>query len=136
MARLRVDDLDLTRLTVRVPRGEDWHTVYLEALTVELITAWLTERHRRWPQAPNRHLFITSQTVNHPSRPPLSYCGLRAAFDQTGMLPKQLWTDRILDEANHTADPVHLVRVFGIHPHTAVKYVHAAHPHKALPKIR
>lgn len=36
--------------------------------------------------------------------------------------------DRILDEARHTADPVHLVRVFGITESTAIYYVHAAHP--------
>ncbi|MFI9324864.1 hypothetical protein ACIGXI_34500 [Kitasatospora aureofaciens] len=81
-------------------------------------------------------MFITSQSAHHPTQPPLSYCALRAAFDQTGVLPKQLWSDRVLDEAKHTADPVHLVRIFGIHPHTAVRYVHAAHPDKALPKIR
>lgn len=39
-------------------------------------------------------------------------------------------------EARETADPVHLVRLFGIHPNIAVKYVHAAHPDKALPRIR
>jgi hypothetical protein len=33
-----------------------------------------------------------------------------------------------LDEARHTADPVHLIRVFGISDTTALKYVHAAHP--------
>ncbi|WP_173862205.1 hypothetical protein [Streptomyces sp. TLI_053] len=52
------------------------------------------------------------------------------------MLPEQLWSDRVLDEARHTADPVHLVRVFGIHTHTAVRCVHAAHREKAPPKIR
>jgi hypothetical protein len=36
--------------------------------------------------------------------------------------------DRILDEAHETADPVHLMRVFGIAPDTAMKYVKAAHP--------
>ncbi|MGY4386719.1 hypothetical protein ACVWXB_000018 [Streptomyces sp. TE12347] len=54
------------------------------------------------------------------------------AFDRTGILPRQMWADRVLDEARETTDPVHLVRVFGIHPHTAVKYVAAAHPDKAL----
>jgi len=34
----------------------------------------------------------------------------------------------ILDEARHTADPVHLVRVFGIIESTAMNYVYAAHP--------
>ncbi|MFC7895487.1 hypothetical protein [Streptomyces sp. NPDC057381] len=47
-----------------------------------------------------------------------------------------MWADRILYEAQETADPVHLVRSFGIHPYIAVKYVHAAHPDKALPWIR
>ncbi|MCX4559354.1 hypothetical protein OHA02_24555 [Streptomyces phaeochromogenes] len=41
--------------------------------------------------------------------------------------------DRILDEAREVTDPVHL---FGVHPAIAVKCVHAAHPDKALPRIR
>ncbi|MFE5711467.1 hypothetical protein ACFQ7J_11700 [Streptomyces sp. NPDC056501] len=61
---------------------------------------------------------------------------LRSAFDQIGLLPRRLWADRVLDEARETADPVRLVRLFGIHPKIAVKYVHTAHPDKALPRIR
>jgi hypothetical protein len=38
--------------------------------------------------------------------------------------------------AQHTADPVHLIRLFGIRPSTAMKYVNAAHPDKALPGTR
>jgi hypothetical protein len=40
----------------------------------------------------------------------------------------RLRQDRILGEARHTADPVHLVRVFGITENTAIYYGHAAHP--------
>ncbi|MER5809080.1 hypothetical protein ABT143_12925 [Streptomyces sp. NPDC002033] len=87
------------------------------------------------PQATNPHLLITSQTYRHPASPPISYLAIRTAFDQIGLLPRQVWADRILDEARETADPVHLVRLFGIHPSIAVKYVHAAHPDKALPRI-
>ncbi|MEU3317439.1 hypothetical protein ABZ743_32855 [Streptomyces sp. NPDC006662] len=47
-----------------------------------------------------------------------------------------MWSDRVPDEARQTADPVHLVQLFGIHPGTAVRYVQAAHPDKALPPIR
>ncbi|MFC9616650.1 hypothetical protein [Streptomyces sp. NPDC056938] len=72
----------------------------------------------------------------HPAGIPISYCGLRAAFDQIGLMPRRVWADRVLDEARHTADPVHLVRLFGISPNIAVKYVHAAHPDRALPRIR
>jgi hypothetical protein len=40
--------------------------------------------------------------------------------------PSKLRQDRILDEARHTADPVHLMRVFGITASTAMKYVYTA----------
>lgn len=136
VTHIQLVGLDLTRLIIRARRGDHVHTVYLDTVTAELTTAWLTERHRCWPTTPNPHLFITNQTAHHPAQPPLSYSGLRAAFNQIGILPGQLWSDRILHEAQHTADPVHLIRLFGIHPHTAVKYVSAAHPDKALARIR
>lgn len=34
----------------------------------------------------------------------------------------------LLDEARHTEDPVHLIRLFGLAPATAMRYLHAAHP--------
>lgn len=49
-------------------------------------------------------------------------------FAPTETSPSMFRQDRILDEARHTADPVHLVRVFGITESTAIYYVHAAHP--------
>jgi hypothetical protein len=51
-----------------------------------------------------------------------------AMFEPLGVRPDRLRQDRILGEARHTADPVHLVRVFGITENTAIYYVHAAHP--------
>jgi hypothetical protein len=42
----------------------------------------------------------------------------------------QLREDRILDEARRTADPVRLVRTFGISGATAMKYVFTAHPER------
>ena len=33
-----------------------------------------------------------------------------------------------MDEARHTADPVHLMRLFGVSDTTAMKYGCAAHP--------
>jgi hypothetical protein len=47
-----------------------------------------------------------------------------------GLTPSGLRQDRILDEARHTADPVDLMRVFGISDATAMKYVYAAHPER------
>jgi hypothetical protein len=53
---------------------------------------------------------------------------IRAVFEPLGVRPVRLRQDRILDEARHTADPVHLVRVFGITESTAMHYVYAAYP--------
>ncbi|WP_329274106.1 hypothetical protein [Streptomyces sp. NBC_00691] len=136
VARLDLADADLVRRVLAVRRGKGVHRVYLDELSADLVADWLRERRRRWPQATNPHLLITSQTYRHPGSPPISYGGTRAAFDQVGLLPRQVWADRVLDEARETADPVRLVRLFGIHPSIAVKYVHAAHPDKALPRIR
>jgi hypothetical protein len=98
--------------------------------------ARLQERQQRWPASPNPHLLVTTHSAHHPALPPVSYCALRRAFDRTGITPRQMWSDRVLDEAQQTADPVHLVHLFGIRPGTAVRYVHAAQPDKALPTIR
>ncbi|RSO06929.1 hypothetical protein DMH18_26105 [Streptomyces sp. WAC 06783] len=136
VARLDRTDADLTRRTLAVRRGAHTHTVYLDDLSTHLVADWLRERRQRWPQATNAHLLITAQTYRHPASPQISYCALRAAFDQIGLLPRQVWADRILYEAQQTADPVHLTHLFGISPAIAVKYVHAAHPDKALPQIR
>ncbi|MET9444433.1 hypothetical protein [Streptomyces sp. NPDC006610] len=51
-------------------------------------------------------------------------------FLSLGIQPGQLRIDRLLDEAHETADPVHLMRVFGTSDTTAMKYVEAAHPHR------
>ncbi|GHE11075.1 hypothetical protein [Streptomyces alanosinicus] len=45
----------------------------------------------------------------------------------------RLRVDRILDEAKHTGDPVHLIRLFGLSPHTAMQYLRAAHPGRHRP---
>jgi hypothetical protein len=47
----------------------------------------------------------------------------------------RLRVDRILDEAKHTAGPLHLVRLFGISPITAMRYLRAAHPGGLRPDL-
>ncbi|WP_437031171.1 hypothetical protein [Streptomyces sp. enrichment culture] len=136
VARLLLTDVNLKNRTIAVRRGLHIHIVYLDDLSTRLVADWLRERRTRWPRATNPHLLVTAQTYRHPASPQISYTGMRSAFDQIGLLPRQLWTDRVLDEARETADPICLVRLFGIHPRVAVKYVHTAHPDKALPRIR
>ncbi|HET6187345.1 MAG TPA: hypothetical protein VFE59_10115 [Trebonia sp.] len=74
----------------------------------------------------NPHLPVSQQTAADVS--PNGPTMIRAMFGPLGVRPDRLRQDRILDEARHTADPVHLVRIFGITESTAINYVHAAHP--------
>jgi len=136
IARLPLAASDGAHATLRLRLRGQQHIVYLDTLTRHLLDEWLHARQQRWPASPNPHLLITTHSAHHPALPPVSPCALRRAFDQTGITPRQMWRDRVLDEARHTADPVHLVHLFGIHPGTAVRYVQAAHPDQALPSIR
>ena len=128
--RLLLADLDLPggRLLVRRPLA--LHTVYLDDLTRALAAAWLRERHRRWPVTANPHLLISQQTAAMDTLPPVSLMVMNEIFGPLGLTPSGLRQDRLLDEARHTADPVHLMRVFGISDTTAMKYVYAAHPER------
>jgi site-specific recombinase XerC len=130
-ARLLAADLDLTagRLAVRRD-GHRHHTVYLGELTSKLAIRWIRERHQRWPRTSNPHLLITRVTASDERQPPIAHTVIEAIFTPLGLTPGQLRRDRILDEARHTADPVHLMTVFGISAKTAMSYVQAAHPER------
>jgi hypothetical protein len=91
---------------------------------------WLSERHRRWPLTANPHLLATSQTAADARNPPIALTVIDAIFMKLGLSPSKLRQDRILDEAMHTADPVHLMRVFGLTAKPAMHYVQAAHPER------
>lgn len=136
ISRLLLADTDRDRRVLTVRSTNSARLVHLDDLTAELLDAWLRQRRGRWPGTGNPHLIISQQTALHPAGIGVSYFYLRAAFDQIGLLPRKVWSDRVLYEAKQAADPVHLIRLFGSHPCTAVKYVNAAHPDKALPRIR
>jgi hypothetical protein len=82
-------------------------------------------RHRRWLTV-NPHLFISQQTAATVSL--LTPVFMDNFFIPLGLQASKIRQDRILDEAHYTADPVRLMRIFGISDTTALKYVHAAHP--------
>jgi hypothetical protein len=133
---LLLDDLDLPcgRLAVRRPTGT--HVVYLDELTRTHMAGWLRERHRCWPLTANPYLLVTSQTAADTAGPPVALTVIDAIFAGLGLPPSKVRQDRILDEARHTADPVHLMRVFGLTAKPAMKYVQAAHPERgpAMPR--
>lgn len=135
-ALLLLEDLDLSRGQLAVRRPTGTHTVYLDDLSRSLITGWLRERHRCWPLTRNPHLLVTRHTAIDTAGPPIAPTVLDAIFGELGLTPSQVRQDRILDEARHTADPVHLMRVFGLSAHPAMKYIQAAHPDRgpAMPR--
>ena len=112
--RLLLADLDLPGGRLLIRRSLALHTVYLDDLTRALALAWLRERHRRWPATANPHLLISQQTAAMDTLPPVSSMVMTDIFRPLGLAPSRLRQDRILDEARHAADPVHLMRVFGI----------------------
>jgi len=128
--RLLMADLDLPGGRLLVRRSLALHTVYLDDLTRALAIAWLRERHRRWPATANPHLLVSQQTAAMNALPPVSSMVMNEIFRPLGLTPSGLRQDRILDEARQTADPVHLMRVFGISDTTGMKYVYAAHPER------
>jgi hypothetical protein len=125
---LLTEDLDLSRGQLAVRRPTGTHTVYLDDISRALMTGWLRERHHCWPLTRNPHLLVTRHTAVDTTGPPIALTVLDAIFGELGLTPSQVRQDRILDEARHTADPVHLMRVFGLTAHPAMKYVQAAHP--------
>ncbi|MET7484486.1 hypothetical protein [Streptomyces sp. NPDC005538] len=126
---LLLDDVDRSRghLTVRRP-GRLHHTVYLDDITFHLLTRWLTERHRRWPATTNPHLLVTARTATDDTHPPVNAQAITKTLHRLNLQISSLRADRILDEAKHTRDPLHLIRLFGLSPITAMKYLRAAHP--------
>lgn len=131
LRNLTLADLLLARgqLLLRRPHGR--HIVHLDETTTALLHVWLRYRHRRWPRTANPHLLITQQTAS--TTDPVSAAYVSTCFAPGGVTLRAVRADRILDEARDTEDPVHLIRVFGISTTTAMKYLHAAHPHRAGP---
>ena len=111
-------------------------SIYLEPVTHQLAAQWLTQRQRRWPASVNPHLLISQRSALDPAGPPVAVGTLRDALP-AGITLQQLRQDRILDEASDTADPLHLMRLFGIAEQTAMRYVAAAHPERTakLPPV-
>ena len=121
-------NLDLARARLTVRRTARTHIIHLDAATMDCADAWLHDRHDRWPRTANPHLFVSRVTAT--DTVPVSYQYISRCFAPAGITASQLREDRILDEARHTADPVWLMRLFGISDDTAMKYVFTAHPER------
>ncbi|WP_406054312.1 hypothetical protein OG462_03490 [Streptomyces sp. NBC_01077] len=119
-----------------VRRSHQLHTVHLEGLTYSLAAEWLTERHRRWPYSGNPHLLVSQQTALDANHPSVVVSTLKGACPSLELSLWQLREDRILDEARLSADPLRLMRLFGISTGAAMRYVAAAHPERCVRPLR
>lgn len=126
---LHTTGLDLSRGTLEVRRGLLRHTLYLDELTHQLAADWTTYRHQRWPASSNPHLLVSQKSAVDPDHPAVSMGTLSGALPR-GLTLSGLRQDRILNEAAETADPLRLMRLFGITEQTAMRYVGAAHPER------
>jgi hypothetical protein len=103
------------------------HTLYPEELTHQLAADWTAYRHQRWPASANPHLLVSQKTAVDPDHPAGSI-GLLSGALPRGPTLSALRQDRILNESAESADPLRLMRLFGITEQTAVHYVDVAHP--------
>ncbi|EPH46913.1 hypothetical protein ABT390_33775 [Streptomyces aurantiacus] len=132
---LHTAGLDLSRGTLEVRRGLLRHTLYLEELTHQLAADWTNYRHQRWSASTNPHLLVSQKTAVDPDHPAVSLGTLSGALPR-GLTLSGLRQDRILNEAAETADPLRLMRLFGITEQTAMRYVTAAHPERTAKMTR
>jgi hypothetical protein len=125
-----LSDVDTARGKLIVRRRDRTHTIFLDELCLKLLLDWLTERQRHWPTATNTHLLTTTHGVFALGDPAIAQATLARIFQIVGVQAQHLRFDRLLDEATSTADPIHLMRVFGVSSATAMRYLHAAHPER------
>jgi site-specific recombinase XerD len=93
----------------------------LDALTLEVLHAWLQARHVRWPQSANPYLLVSQHTAN--GRSPVTRGFLQQVFQRLGLTASQMRIDRLLAEVHHSdGDPLTLTRLFGLSDTTAIRY--------------
>lgn len=125
-----LSDVDTARGKLTVRRRDRTHTIYVDELCLKLLLDWMTKRHQRWPTATNTHLLTTTHGAFALGDPAVAPTTLTRIFRIVGIQAQQLRFDRLLDEAATTADPIHLMRVFGVSSATAMRYIHASHPER------
>ncbi|WP_329375409.1 hypothetical protein [Streptomyces sp. NBC_01483] len=72
---------------------------------------------------------VSQKSAVDPDHPAVSIGTLSGALPR-GLTLSGLRQDRILNEAAESADPVRLMRLFGITEKTAIHYVTASHPER------
>ncbi|MBK3562992.1 hypothetical protein [Streptomyces sp. MBT62] len=90
--------------------------IYLDELTHRPARQWLAARHRRGPATTSPYLLVTARTATDDSEPPVSIEAINKPLRAHGHQAGRLRVDRILNGAQHTDDPLHLIRLFSLSP--------------------
>lgn len=88
------------------------------------------------PRTTNPHLLVSRVSAADEAGPNISTEVTKTVFEWVGISASRLRQDRIYDEARRTADPVHLIPMFGLATSAAMKYVMAARPSKQADPIQ
>ena len=102
----------------------------MDAYTRAAITDYLRRRRNAWPTTNSPYLLINSRTV-HTGRP-VTYAWMHSLFKDLPVTAWQLRDDRLLEEAAHNSDPLHLSAVFGITAITSLRFIKALHSDAAF----
>lgn len=116
---LHVDAVDVPRNRLVLPNG----TRYMDDYTRAAITDYLRLRRTTWPIVNSPYLLVTHRTVH--TGKPVTDAWMYCLFDGLPVTAWQLRDDRLLEEAAHNGDPLHLSAVFGITPITSLRFVKA-----------
>lgn len=96
----------------------------LDPFTADAVTAYLAERHRRWPASTNPYLLVSRNTATRTT--PVSAFWLEKLFDGLPATASRLREDRILEQAAADgADPLHLAHVFALCAKASLRYTSA-----------
>ncbi|MFD4860454.1 hypothetical protein [Streptomyces atratus] len=112
------------------------HEVCLDEFALRPVKDWLVERHHRRPLSANPYLIVSPITAMHVDRPAVGISSFQALRGRIGIHFTRLRQDRFLDEAREPADPVLLMRLFGITSHTATSAPPAPNASPSTPPRR
>lgn len=123
---LRLDAIDLPRNRLILPSGAR----PIDDYTCSAITDYLRLRRNAWPIISSPYLLVSHRSVH--TGKPVTDAWMHSLFRDLPVTAWRLRDDRLLEEAVHNGDPLHLSSVFGITPITSLRFVRAIYGEAAF----
>lgn len=116
---LTLDAIDIHRNRLILPGGQR----PLDDYTRAAVTGYLRQRRSTWPNTRTAYLLVTQRTAH--TGQPVTAVWMNSLFRDLPVTAARLREDRLLEEAAHNGDPLHLSAVFSITPITSLRFVKA-----------